>query len=215
MRDAVFRRLLSVFVLNGIASAVPATLVLFFVQDRLLASPAMEPLFLGSYFLAAAASVPLWLRAVTRWGLARSWCAGMVVAVTAFAGASVLGSGDVAPFLAICAASGLALGADLAVPGAMLAGVIDAAGQRGRAEGVYFGWWNFATKLNLAAAAGLSLPLLAWAGYQPGARGDAALLALTFAYCLLPCALKCAAAAVLHVHFIRPARSLPCFRDAN
>ena len=32
-----FRRLLAVFVLNGIASAVPATLVLFFVQDRLQA----------------------------------------------------------------------------------------------------------------------------------------------------------------------------------
>ena len=57
-----FRRLLAVFVLNGIASAVPATLVLFFVQDRLQAPPALEPVFLGTYFLCAALSMPLWLR---------------------------------------------------------------------------------------------------------------------------------------------------------
>ena len=40
-----FKRLLAVFMLNGIASAVPATLVLFFIQDRLQAPSSMEPLF--------------------------------------------------------------------------------------------------------------------------------------------------------------------------
>ena len=52
-RDAAFRRLMAVFVLNGVASAIPATLVLFFIRDRLHA-PAWEPLFLGSYFAAGA-----------------------------------------------------------------------------------------------------------------------------------------------------------------
>jgi GPH family glycoside/pentoside/hexuronide:cation symporter len=97
-------------------------------------------------------------------------------------------------FLVVCALSGLALGTDLALPGALLAGVIAQAGDRGRAEGAYFGWWNFATKLNLALAAGLALPLLGWFGYAPGARDAAALQALTIAYCLLPCLLKLAAA---------------------
>jgi Na+/melibiose symporter-like transporter len=58
LREPCFRRLLAVFMLNGIASAVPATLVLFFVQDRLQAPAAMEPAFLGSYFLSAALSMP-------------------------------------------------------------------------------------------------------------------------------------------------------------
>lgn len=44
---------MAVFVLNGVASAVPATLVIFFIRDRLQV-PAWEPLFLGSYFAAAA-----------------------------------------------------------------------------------------------------------------------------------------------------------------
>ncbi|MDB5894200.1 MAG: transporter, partial [Rhodoferax sp.] len=59
LRHAGFRRLLAVFMLNGIASAVPATLVLFFVQDRLQAPAGMEPAFLGLYFVCAAAAIPL------------------------------------------------------------------------------------------------------------------------------------------------------------
>jgi len=201
-RTPGFRRLLAVFLVNGIASAVPATLVLFFIRDRLQA-PAFEPLFLASYFAAGALSMPLWVRLVRRLGLARTWLIGMVLAVAAFAWAALLGAGDVAAFTAVCIASGIALGADLALPGAMLAGVIQRAGHAGQLEGRYFGWWNFATKLNLALAAGIALPLLAAFGYQPGGRDAQALQALTIAYCLLPCALKLVAAGLLHLLWIR------------
>ncbi|MDP3700819.1 MAG: MFS transporter [Hylemonella sp.] len=202
LRRLPFRRLLAVFMLNGIASAVPATLILFFIQDRLQAPANMEPLFLGSYFLSAALSMPLWLAAVRRWGLARSWLAGMLLAVAVFVWASTLGAGDAWLFIAICALSGAALGADLVMPGAMLAGLISRAGDLGRVQGAYFGWWNFATKLNLALAAGLALPLLGLYGYAPGAREPQALQALTVAYCLLPCVLKLAAGGLLYVSFI-------------
>lgn len=191
-----FRALLAIYLVNGIASAVPATLVLFFIRDRLQA-PAFEPLFLASYFAAGALSMPLWVRLVARIGLARAWLAGMVLAIAAFVWAALLGAGDVAGFVAVCLASGIALGADLALPGALLAGVIQRAGHGGRLEGAYFGWWNFATKLNLALAAGLALPLLAWFGYTPGSTDASALQALTIAYCLLPCVLKLAAGALL------------------
>jgi glycoside/pentoside/hexuronide:cation symporter, GPH family len=191
-----FRRLLLVYLVNGVASAVPATLVLFFVRDQIQAQ-AWEPVFLGSFFAAGALTIPLWLRAVARWGLARTWLLGMGLSVLAFVGAATLGAGDVWPYLAVCVASGAAFGADLCVPSALLAGVIQKAGHSQRLEGAYFGWWNFATKLNLALAAGIALPLLAQFGYAPGARGAGALQALTVAYCLLPCALKLAAAFVL------------------
>ena len=204
LAQPAFRRLLAVFLLNGIASAIPATLVLFYVQDRLQAPLAMQPAFLGSYFLSAALSMPLWLAAVRRIGLARSWLCGMALAIAVFIWAAALGTGDMASFLAVCVLSGAALGADLALPGALLAGLIADAGARGRAEGAYFGWWNFATKLNLALAAGLALPLLGLAGYSPGARNDTALGALVIAYCVLPCVLKLVAAATLYFSLIRP-----------
>ncbi|MEO7640640.1 MAG: MFS transporter, partial [Ramlibacter sp.] len=193
-----FRRLLAVFMLNGIASAVPATLVLFFVQDRLQAPSSMEPAFLASYFACAALSIPLWLRLVARIGLARTWLAGMGLAIAIFIWAALLGPGDTTAFLVVCALSGVALGTDLALPGALLAGLIADAGDRGSSEGAYFGWWNFATKLNLALAAGLALPLLGAAGYTPGARDAVALQALVLAYCVLPCVLKLLAAGALY-----------------
>jgi glycoside/pentoside/hexuronide:cation symporter, GPH family len=206
--NPAFRRLIAVFVVNGIASAVPATLVLFFIRDR-LALGAYEPLFLFSYFAAGALSMPLWVRAVPRVGLAKLWLAGMLLAIAAFVWAATLSGGSLFGYLAVCVASGLALGADLALPSAMLAGVIQRAGHSGRSEGAYFGWWNFAIKLNLAVAAGLSLPLLAAFGYSPGARDDAALSALTLAYCLLPCALKLLAAALLWRLWMRSPHAEP------
>lgn len=196
-RQPAFRGLLGVFVLNGIATAIPATLVLFFIEDRLQAPAAQQPLFLLTYFLAAALGLPLWLRLVRVWGLARSWLLGMGLSVAVFSWAAALGAGDLIPFGLVCLLAGLALGADLALPGALLAGLLAESGQRDQHAATYFGWWNFATKLNLALAAGLALPLLAWWGYEPGSRSAQGLLALSWAYAVLPCGLKLLAAAAL------------------
>jgi Na+/melibiose symporter-like transporter len=92
--------------------------------------------------------------------------------------------------------TGLALGADLAMPPALLAAVIAAAGGSGAREGAYFGVWSLATKLNLALAAGLGLPLISLLGYQPGVAGTVT-QALSLAYAALPCLIKTAAAWLL------------------
>lgn len=196
-RQPGFRRLMAVFIFNGIASAIPATLLLFFIQDRLQLSDAMQPLFLGSYFVAAALGLPLWVRLVRRWGLVRTWLGAMVMAVAVFGWAATLGAGDWQAFLLICILSGVALGADLTLPHALLVGLIQRQGDHGAREGAYFGWWSFAAKLNLALAAGLALPLLGWWGYEPGDSSAQGLQALSWAYALLPCALKLMAAALL------------------
>lgn len=198
-----FRALITVFLANGIASAVPATLLLFFVQDRLQAPPSHEPLFLGSYFACAALSIPLWLRVVREIGLARAWGMGMLLSIAVFVFAYGLRAGDSTEFVLVCALSGVGLGADLCLPGALLAGCIADNHDRGQGEGRYLGWWNFVTKLNLALAAGLALPALGALGYVPGSRNPEALHTLSVAYCLLPCALKLLAAALLHILIIR------------
>ncbi|MFZ2988528.1 MFS transporter, partial [Ideonella sp.] len=90
----------------------------------------------------------------------------------------------------ICVASGAALGADLTAPPALLAGLLQREGLQGRSDGAWFGWWQFATKFNLALAAGVALPLLQALGYQPGTTTAAGALALTLIYGALPCGLK-------------------------
>jgi GPH family glycoside/pentoside/hexuronide:cation symporter len=68
--DGRFRRLLAVFVVNGIAAALPATLVLFYVADVLQAE-AWSGAFLALYFVSGVAFLPLWVVLARRFGRVR------------------------------------------------------------------------------------------------------------------------------------------------
>lgn len=188
-----FRRLLAVFAVGGIAAAVPATTVLFFVDD-VIGQGDRAGLFLAAYFVSGAASLPLWVAVARRVGKVRAWLLGMLVSIVAFAWAAGLSAGDGTAFLVICMASGLALGADLTLPPAILA---DQLAEVSAGDGACFGWWNFVTKANLALAAGLALPLLALLGYVPGGQDEAALRALAVVYAGVPVVLKLIAALLL------------------
>jgi len=192
------RWLLAVFALNAIAPSITATVFQFFVADR-LGLPQYTGLFLALYFIAGAASMPLWVKLARHFSLHGVWLGGMVAAVAAFVWAFLLGEGQFAAFALICVLSGVAFGADLALPPALLAKVIDANGHDGQREGAYFGLWNFVNKLTLALAGGIALPLLDALGYTRGGTDAAALDALAFVYAVVPCLLKLVAAGLLLV----------------
>ncbi|MEG1329642.1 MAG: MFS transporter, partial [Janthinobacterium sp.] len=138
LRQRAFRWLFAVLLVNGVAAAIPATLFLFFAGDYLRLGHYAGP-FLIVYFCAAAASMPVWVALARRFGEARAWGGAMLLAATVFVWAYGLGAGAAWGFAAICLLSGLALGADLALPPALLAGLIGAAGHAGRHEAAYFG----------------------------------------------------------------------------
>ena len=190
-----FRRLLAVYMVNGIAAAIPATLVLFFIQD-VIGAQEMQGGFLAAYFVAGALAMPLWIALARRIGKERAWLVGMALAIITFVWALLLGPGDTLAFFIVCATSGIALSADLALPPSLLADAIGR-GPKSIGAGTYFGVWTMATKLNLALAAGIALPLVQWLGYRPGAAApDAGMTALTIVYAGVPCLLKLLAAAM-------------------
>ncbi len=186
------RRLYGFYLLNATSAAIPATLILFYVDD-VLQQPGKEGLFLGVYFLAGLLTLPLWVKLSDRWGKVRAWLAGSVLASAALATAAFLGSGDVSLYVLVCLVSGAALGADLALPPAMLADAIPTA-QRSN-TGLYFGVWALIAKLSLALAAGAALPLLGMFGYVPGDPQTAGNLPLLYA--VLPIGFKVLAAVVI------------------
>ncbi len=190
LRNGAFRRLAGIFFINAVAVAIPATLALFFIADRLQLAQ-LTGLFLALYFLSGAAGLPLWTRLADRLGKRRSWRIGMLSACAAFVWALLLDPGSAWAYAAVCVLSGLALGADLALPPALLADIIPAA-ERDATAG-YFGLWSLLAKLALAIA-GLALPLLALTGYQPGTPAG---WNLTLIYAGLPCLLKLLAARLL------------------
>ncbi|MDE2598981.1 MAG: MFS transporter [Rhodocyclaceae bacterium] len=169
-RSASFRRLVLIYGINGVAAAVPATLVLFYVADVLHAG-ARSGAFLLAYFCAGALALPFWAALAGRIGRLATWRWAMLLAITSFAATPFLSSGDAAIFAVVCVLSGIALGADLAMPPALLA---EHVAQHGQAATSY-GWWTAATKLTLALAAGIALPLVSAFGYVPEQGGAAAL----------------------------------------
>ncbi len=191
LSDVAFQKLLGSFAINALANAIPATLFLFFVQDRLKLSSETAGLLLALYFIAAAASVRAWTGIMARLGARRTWQIAMAIAIVSFVWALTLDEGDLIAFGIICLATGFALGAELVCPPILLGALIDRAGQRGKSEASYFGIWNLVAKLALAAAAGLVLPALSGLGYQPGSvTGAHELQALQWVYAGLPCMLK-------------------------
>jgi glycoside/pentoside/hexuronide:cation symporter, GPH family len=198
-RNRPFLRLIAAYLLNGIANGLPATLFLLFVAN-VLGQPERAGLLLLLYFLTGVAGIPLWLRLSRRIGKHRAWSAAMLWACLAFVWVPLLGAGDFWPFLVICLLSGLALGADLALPASIQADVVDLdwveSGRR--RTGLFFALWSMATKLSLALAVGIAFPVLEFAGFVPGgANGAGALLTLAALYGLVPVAIKLAAVALV------------------
>lgn len=186
-----FRQLLAAYLLNGIANGLPATLFLSFVGDRLGAPSSTGPA-LALYFISGLAGVPLWLWLSRRWGKHRTWRTGLLLSCVAFLPAPFLSLGDAPIFFALAVATGLMMGADLILPPAMQADVIEADALAGGGDraGLYFALWGMATKASLALAVGLAFPLLDLAGFVPGTTESPGGWALAALYGGAPLAFK-------------------------
>jgi glycoside/pentoside/hexuronide:cation symporter, GPH family len=188
-----FLRLFCAWFVNGLATGVPAVLFPLYLQQGLAASQMARGVMIFAYFAAGAGAIPIWLLVSRRWGKHRVWCGAMLMAMAAFVWVPLLKPGDDAAFFVICLVTGAALGADVALPPAMQADVVDLDRLRTGAQraGFYFAIWGMGTKLALGAAAGGAFYALSFAGFDPsGVNGPGALLALTSTYALAPVALK-------------------------
>ena len=203
LRNKPFVRLLSAWFINGLANGLPAVLFLLYLQHGLGAGETAQGALILAYFISGIAAIPLWLRLSSRIGKHRAWCSAMILACLAFVWVPLLGEGDLVAFFVICVLTGMALGADLALPPAMQADVVDLDSLRTgkRRAGVFFALWSMATKLALACAVGLAFPVLDLLGFEAGADNTpAAILALAILYAGVPTVLKVVAIAVTWNH---------------
>jgi GPH family glycoside/pentoside/hexuronide:cation symporter len=202
LKNPLFRRLLLVFIVNGSALGVAVTVILFYVEHVLAGTQVDAGIILLTYFIAGAASVPMWLLLSKKLSKAAAWFAGMICSIFGLGLAIFLGQGDFYWFLAISVVTGLGLGADYGLPPSILADVINSpeGGDTKGKTGTYFGLWALATKLATALGAFLSLPVVSLLGFDP-AKGKYSTTALVVVYVVLPVLIK-GVAAVL-IWFIR------------
>lgn len=170
------------FFFNALAPAITASLYLFYM-DEVLAAPGQAAMCLLAYFAAAMLAMPLWVRLAAKWGKVPCLAFAMLLAIASFIGATQLGQGDVAAFMAICLLTGAAFGADAALLPSLLS---DALTRSKTDEHAAFGIWMAISKLTLALAAGLALPAVELLQASDLARADA----IRITYGFLPCVIK-------------------------
>ena len=186
------RQLLPAYFINSLANALPATLFILFVT-HVLQTPEQVGVLLMVYFLSGVLGLPLWLWLAKRLDKSRAWALALILSVAAFAFVPFLGAGDAGWFMVICAVSGLALGADVALPASMQADIAQQMQHQGNPNtGLLFGLWGLLTKLALALAVGIAFPLLDWAGFVQDAATQTrtTLWGMALLYAGLPVLLK-------------------------
>lgn len=205
-----FRRLLVAWFINGAANGAPVSLFLFFVIHRLDAGDVSLDLggpvpFAGAcllaYFGAAILGVPVWSWLARKIGKHRAWVVAMIWTCAFFAIALGLGPGDTDLFLMVSLLTGFAFGADMALPPAIQADVIemDAREHGSVRAGLFFALWLVATKAAVALSSGLVLIVLGLVGFdaESGDNDSLSLWVLTLLYAGLPIALKLVVAVLM------------------
>lgn len=191
-RARPIRQLMASYLLNGIANALPATLFLLFAT-HVLGAADQAGLLLLVYFGVCALSVPFWVMASRRWSKHAAWRGAMTAACLVFVWVPFLSAGDTTAFLLIVIATGIAAGADLVLPAALQADLVDWDEDKTgfRRAGIFFALWGTASKLTFAVAIGVAFPLLDLVGFSAkGGNGASELLVLSLLYGGLPVALK-------------------------
>ena len=200
-RNKPFLRVLTAYLINGLANGFPATLALLFIEARLEA-PDYQGAFLFLYFLAGLAGVPLFTHLAKLTSKHRAWCIAMLIGSAVFATAPFIAPGDLLSYGLLCLVTGICLGADLALPPAIQADVIDTdtATSGDQRSGAYFAAWSLATKLALALAAGLAFPILGAIGFNAetvSQSTEQSLFALAVLYAWVPVMFKLLAVALM------------------
>lgn len=172
----------SSFALSSIATAIPGVLIIFYVRDYLGAENYLG-LFLLVYFLSGAAAMPLWHYISRKISVISAWRLSMVLAAITFVWVFLLAPQDVIAYGLVCLFSGMAVGANLALPPTIIANIM-AAENHQNAASRYYALMALIAKMALAVATGVALPILDIFGYQAGIMNDS--LLLPAAYGLVP-----------------------------
>ncbi len=197
-----FRLLLGAWTVNGVANGLPMALFLFICSQILQAPDAVGPILLV-YFACGLLGVPAWGAVARRIGKHRAWAWAMGISSVGFLPVLLLGPGDVPAFMAICVVTGFGLGADLALPPAMQADVIDLDElQSGESRaGLFFAAWTMAQKAGYALGGFVGLTVLDLVGFRAaGPNGREALVTLVVLYCLVPVLLKLCAVLMMRFY---------------
>ncbi|MCP5057850.1 MAG: MFS transporter [bacterium] len=187
-----FRILLLVYLASHVGGSFIAPLGLFIAKYVIKLEWAMQPVMLA-YLVGSLLSVPLWLRLSRIHGKNRTWTAGMLVGVAAYAISYSYHEGTWVLWVILGAVVGAVHGCTLTLGPAIAADAIDEdeleTGQR--REGVFMGIWSFVDKAAIGVAVFIGMQGLEFIGYVPNQdQTESVIEGMKFLYCILPAILN-------------------------
>jgi Na+/melibiose symporter-like transporter len=195
-----FIRLLLSGVMTHVGWYCISTLYVFFMIHYLGASTKMWSMQLLLYLGCSFIGTPVIVRLGRRFNKHRLLAGLSMFAMAVFSTVLLMESGDFLHYALIQVFAGVVANAGAVLVPSMAADVIDqdtlASGQQRGA--LFMALWGMADKLALAAAAGLTLPLLQSLGFDPSIQNDiAGLKALQYTYVVVPLVFLTGAAAII------------------
>ena len=200
LRNKPFRIMFVSHVITAIPVAIPATLMPFFVQYVLKASPFWTAILIVAYLSSGVLCLPLWMKLVGRIGKLPVWLLNAFIGVTGGISLFFVGEGDQMTVLFIEIYVGMQSQVWLFLGGAMHADVIDYdelhTGKRREAQ--FSSLWSIIPKFALIPGAAIPLAVLGGVGYVPNQdQSPEVLLTMRVLFALVPAAFNCVGAAIM------------------
>lgn len=196
----LLRVLVSDFAVS-LGQSMRATLFVFFVSLYAGLPRWASGLFLLQFVFGIAAA-PIWGAVARRLGKHRTAVAGELAQVAINLGLLLVVPGELPLLLALTVAQGLAQGSGNLMLRSMVADVADRHRLKTGEDraALFFSVFSISMKAAMAAAVGIALPLVAWAGLDPASphNGPGALRALLLVFALGPALAHLVSAALVH-----------------
>ena len=186
-RNAPFRRLNLVMLIGYTAETFRITITLFFARDVIGLTNVGVIYIL--YFITGFLAVPFWVWLGNKIGKHRALAVAFSIVVTTNIAIFFLGFGQVTLFTILFLGKGFCFGALELLPASMFADTadVDTVMSRERRQGLIFSVSQMVAKFGQALGQGLSLNLLALAGFNAaGGNGPDQIFWLRILYCLFP-----------------------------
>jgi GPH family glycoside/pentoside/hexuronide:cation symporter len=163
-----FRRLLFAFVLSGLAIALSAPLFVLFI-NHVVVDPTAAPKVVLGYYIGSLVGIPVWVWLAAKTDKHVTWLCSITLMGLMFPQFLWLGEGDVFLAAFFLFVIGIGGGNLAVVPTSMKADVIDLDSIESGEDraGLFFAAWSTSTKVVGALGVGISLPVLAYMGFDP------------------------------------------------
>jgi len=186
-----------IFLMNSIASAIPAVLILFFVED-ILGAKDLAGLFLILYFVGLLFGAILWTKVSKILdNKVKAWLIAILLTALIFVWCYFLNQGDIIAYGLICILSGICFGGDFALGYSILTDIIQK-NHLQNSQSTIIGVINFIIKISLTLASSI---LIYFIGVF---EGDILVKKqfISFSYALFPIGFRIASGFILYRGFL-------------